>query len=274
VNVYARAFLRFWWLLLIGVAAGVAVLVYVAKHHKPTTYTAGAQLLVDSGDHPYLRTSVLKAQPQKPQVVRPPSGKAAANGASTQPEPTTAAQAPLYVAQAPNTSVLLEAATFYPKLVNSDQFTAYRQKLFGAMSGSVFASAVGSAARGKKAGLAAFPIVQIGATAGTAAGAKRLAATTAIAFRRWVAHQQTAARIPASQRILLRPLTTPAKAGAIEHKHNGLAALAGIAVFAAFLAVAVGLDRLRPRRRPVAAVITEDYEELPRPVQAGTHVQA
>jgi hypothetical protein len=268
VNVYARAFVRFWWILLIGAAVSVAVIVGVAKKHKPPTFYATAELLLDTADHPFLRTSIVRAAPQgtRTQVVRVPGSSTTQT--VTVPDPTQ------YVVESPNTQTLISAANFYPQLIDSDPFKAFRAKLFGQLPGNIYPTAIGARQGMNRFVQSPFPLIQLVAIASRPVPAKHLATATAIAFQKWLIVQQRGARIPPSQRISARPLVMPALAYKKAHKHTGLAVLAGVAAFAAFLALAAGLDRVLPRRRSVASEV-RDYVEPPstREVEVPTEVR-
>src|ERR1700733_4985217 len=113
---YSHAFLRFWWVLMLGLAAAVAVGGLVAKRHRPPTYSTPSQLLVDSAQHPFLRVSVGSETS--------PSTSTSAKGVSSHP------------ANNPDTQALVQAANFYPMLINSDVVKQYREKKFGGLPGT------------------------------------------------------------------------------------------------------------------------------------------
>jgi len=227
---YSRAFLRFWWVLALGLAAAVAVGGLVAKRHRPPTYSTSSQLLVDSAEHPFLRVSV-GASPA-PQAGA--SGKAAVSS---------------HPANNPDTAALVQAANFYPMLINSDVVAAYRVKHFGVIPGTVKAKAVDATQGQNRYVPSIFPVIEIDSAGPTASDAIGLSTATANAFQKWLSARQAAEGIPLKQRISVVPIVMPETATAVKHTRYSLAIVAGAAVFAAFLGLAVVLDRFVPRRR-------------------------
>src|SRR5581483_7636339 len=105
----ARGLLRFWWLVVLGLAAGVVGAGALISHEPPTIYTANDTVLVNSADAPYLRT----VQPAAPVTTASKSSskkKKQATVKSTTPAPTP-----------PDTQVLVNAANLYPLFMQSDE---------------------------------------------------------------------------------------------------------------------------------------------------------
>ena len=279
MNIYLRAWLRFWWLLAIGAGAGLFVGVVIANKHKPPTYFAQQQLMVDSGSGPFLRTSVTTVQQQPPrsQITRVPApGTGTSTGAQKGTRPTvtsttqvvTVPQPAQVLTQTPATAAPVQAANLYPVLISSDVIANLRDKMFGHLDGKVYSQALyqQNPAQGRFRP-SMFPIISIGAQASTPAGARKLANATSSAFRRWLLLSQKATGIPKKQRILVHPLVWPRNVSVQTHTRRGLAAIAGAAVLAGFLALALGIDNLVPRRERLAE---EQREEVPE-VAAASH---
>jgi hypothetical protein len=250
---YSRAFLRFWWVLLLGVVAAVVVGGFVANRHKSPTYTTHSQLLVDSAQHPFLRVSV-----------------PASSGAPTSSSTATAAKS-AKTSATPDTQALVQAANFYPMLINSDVVQAYRLKHYGAIPGSVHAKAVDATQGVNRYVPSIFPVIEIDSSAPTARDAIRLATTTASGFQRWLAVRQKQEAIPAGQRISVVPIVMPTAAQESKHTRYSLALVAGAAVFAAFLGLAVLLDRAFPSRKRAEAP-DERHVEQPGRVEVAHRV--
>jgi hypothetical protein len=269
VNPYARALLRFWWLILIGVAAGFAVTIVVAKKHKPTTWYASVQVMVDSADRPFFRTAVTSVQQQPPrtQVITPRSNPRSTAAPETTAQVVTVPGQAQIINQSPDTAMLISAANFYPELVTSDAVTKLRERLFGVIPGNVGAAAMFAGAGQNRYRPSPFPIVQINVVSPTGKAAVRLATSTAIAFQKYVTRSQVQSHIPPKQRIIFRLLKTPQVAVPLKHKHLGLAILVGVVVIAAFLALAIGLDRIFSRRTPASIAAIESQFEQPQQQQ-------
>ena len=231
---YSRAFLRFWWVLALGLAAAVAVGGLVAKHHRAPSYSTSSQLLVDSAQHPFLRVGI--------------GGQTTGSATAS-----TKVTAPHAGGNTPDTQALVQAANFYPMLINSDVVKTYREKHFGIMPGTVKARAVDATQGQNRYVPSIFPVIEIDSTGPTAQDAIGLSTATASSFQRWLAERQTAEAIPAKQRISVVPIVMPRSAIVVKHTRYSLAIVAGVAAFAAFLGLAVVLDRFVPRRRAVEA---------------------
>jgi hypothetical protein len=254
---YSRAFLRFWWVLALGLAAAIAVGGLVAKRHKAATYSTYSQLLVDSAQHPFLR-SALGQGSSGPTTAK--SAKAATDAGVGLLSPSGEGQ------------VLVNAANFYPMLIQSDVVKAYREKTYGVIPGTVKAKAIGATQGINRYVPSIFPIIEIDATAPSADDAIRLATVSATSFGQWLRKQQDANSIPDRQRIDVLPIVMPGTATETKNTRYSLALIAGIAVFAVFLGLAVLLDRLIvPTSREVEERDRVEVKEPPR-VEVGTRV--
>lgn len=263
MNPYLRAATKMWWLLVIGIIAGVVAAAYIVRKHKPPTYSASTQLMVDSTDRPFLRTSITQTQQQPPraEVTRVPVTTGATTTTSTpqrssrssQSQTTkivTVPQPEQVTQQTPNTQLLVQDANLYPLVVNSDAVTAIRKRLVGDIPGQVNAQALYAYAGATgKFQPSTFPIIQINALSTTSSNATKLANGTSLALRRWMLSSQREAQVPTDQRVVLRPLVSPTTAVEHTHSRRGTAALVGLGVLCVFYAIALGIDQLRFRRR-------------------------
>jgi capsular polysaccharide biosynthesis protein len=258
MNSYLRAAMRMWWLVLIGVLAGGYVAVHIAKKHKPPTYSASAQLLVDSTQRPFLRTGSTQTSQQQPgrTRVKKVPGTGATVTTTTPSQPAQSSQ------QQPNTQILVQAANLYPLLVTSDPVTTLRKKLYGDIQGTVTAKALYANAGVVRFTPSQFPIIEIDTVSKTDKNAQKLANATALTLRHWVTKNQRQAHVPRSQRIVLRPLETASSAVKQTRSRLGLALLVGAGVLAVFYALAVVLDLLIPSRRR-KQVQAADEEKAP-----------
>jgi hypothetical protein len=260
---YVHACLRFWWALVLAIAVSAAVAVAVASRHSPPTYSASLRMMVDSPSKPFLRTGVtsVTSQPAKTQLLKVPVQTA--NGATIKTEVVKVPQSPAIVTSKPDTEALVTAANLFPSLIESDPVASLRQKLFGAIPGSVSAKAEGAAttASGRVAP-ATFPIINISATAPRQAGAPQLAWSTFIAFKRWLVSNQKAGGVAKAERITVLPLVVPTTAARTDHTHDGLAAVVGLAVLAGAIFLIIVLDKAIPvRERAKVAPVAEEEEE-------------
>ena len=138
MNDYFRAFLRFWWILLIAIAAASAAGVAVAKSHGRVTYSATASLMVDSPASPFLRTSITNRIPQAPRSKSVPvktQSTTASSGSKKASKTVTVGskivdipQPPQVQTRTPDTQILVHDANLYPVLIQSDQVAALRQQ--------------------------------------------------------------------------------------------------------------------------------------------------
>ncbi len=248
----SAALLRFWWVVAIGVVVGIALAVVMVYNVPDFTtreqpeYTATARLFVTSPEGQYLRLSV-------PRSVDAGSteGNQGSNGAGG---------GPAVLNVPPDYEPLLAAANVYPLLIESDEVSSLRTKLFGPLDGTVSANAYSAVSTPQRFALAQVPVIDIFATSATGLGAITLADKTAEAFKRYILQQQDRANLSPAERIQIQSLRAPRDVYVVGGPSYGIPTLVAIAVIAAFCMLAVVIDQLVPRRAQV----------LQRPQQAGT----
>lgn len=261
---YIAALRRFWWICALGVvAAGLAgfLMVYSIQfspfkltHRAKPSYTASALLLVNSSANPYLRTAVTTVAP----ATTTPSKAKGASSASLF-NPSAQSSRPLTV-HAPDTHTLVAAANLFPMLIQSDQISSRRARMFGKLDGTVTAKAIYSFVTPSRFKPSSFPVIQVQATAAGPKAAKKLAQETTAAFSNWLVANQNASNVPRSERILVQELQAPAHATESGATKKSLPLAIGAFVLIAFLGLAILLDRLKPldaasaaRQAPAAA---------------------
>ena len=224
---------RFWWLPVIGLAVGIAAAAALVSRQPPTIYTASDTVLVSSPALPYLRT----AQTQTTQI---PAKATTAKG--KKPAPTTST-----TIVPPDTQVLVNAANLYPMLIQSDEIRKLRVQLYGATPGLVTASALASSTN--TYGVyhpSPLPLITVKTTSRRPGAAAKLASDTVHAFGIWILRRQRASGIPKSQRITIEQLRVRVQSSG--GSTLGLPLFAAVLVLLAFCALAVLVDRVRPRR--------------------------
>lgn len=237
----SAALLRFWWVVAIGVVAGIALAISMIYEipsftpREPPVYTATARLFVTSSEGQYIRLSV-------PRTVDPGDGSdTGAAGASG---------GPAVLNVPPNVQPLLAAANLYPLLIESDAVASLREDMFGPLPGTVRANAFSAVSTPQRYSPAQIPVIDIFATSGTPRQAIELAEATADAFTRWVRTEQNRADLKPEERILIQELRAPRDAFPIGGASYGIPTLIALAVMAAFGMLAVVLDQIFPRRAP------------------------
>jgi hypothetical protein len=225
---------RFWWLPVLGLVVGIAAAAALVSRQPATIYTASDTVLVSSPSLPYLRT----AQMQTTQV---PAKGSTAKGKKKVPATTSTTVVP------PDTQVLVNAANLYPMLIQSDEIRKLRVKLYGAVPGRVTASALASSTN--TYGVyhpSPLPLITVKTTSRKPAAAAKLASDTVNAFTIWILRRQRASGIPKSQRITIEQLRVRVQSSG--GSKLGLPLFAAVLVLLAFSALAVLVDRVRPRR--------------------------
>ena len=91
-------------------------------------------------------------------------------------------------------------------------------------------------------------MIELTAEAQTGGEAVALAEASSKAFIRWISQQQETAGVEESERIVVEQLRTPQQAIASGETPITLVGLVGLAVMGAFVALAVALDRIFPRK--------------------------
>jgi hypothetical protein len=272
-NPYIRALVHYWYLLVLGLAAGIIAAVLVVdtvklgvppKLHprsKPT-YQAQAQMLVDTPKSSFFLTKKSSLQAKGYHYER---GTAVTTKGGT-------THVPLYkvpdgkqvVTDTPDFKTITFYANLYPSFVTSDAVMKIRAAMYPKLpkNGTLAVQALGaSLATGGRLRTSPLPIDVITATAHSPAAAIQLAEATAVAFRAWVA-DQTKGTTQADNPVTIRLLTLPQKAVNTTSSRTSIAALVGLVVFAAFAGLAILLARSRRRPAPVTGTRrVESFED-------------
>jgi hypothetical protein len=222
-----RPLKRFWWVFAIGVALSIGAAIVILRSNPPT-YSATARLFVTSPEAPYFRTSVPRlALPRRSSI----SGT----------QPTT-------VRETPNVTTLTGAANIYPLLIESDQVVRQREKMFGQLEGTVTARAIFAVETASRFSPSDIPVIEIYAEDDDAAGAIKLAQSTAVAFTAWIRNSQQEAGIRRSDRIQIQQIQHPVGATSFGGASRVPAVLVVLAAVLGFGVVIVVLDRVFPPR--------------------------
>ena len=278
-NGFLPALTRFWWvmILVLGIGGVVAIAsvdrISLSAPPKLTprghpSYSASAELLVDSPSSPFLRTavsSVSKGQTRTETIA----GKTVSKSS-----PTVVSSAP------PHTETLVNAANLFPLLIESDGVAKVRAHLFGPLPGSVTAQAVfASQNTFGQFRPSPVPVVTVSATSTSGPLAIKLANGTVTAFRHWLTARQSASAVGRPDRIVIQELSS---AGAA-YKHGGtslgLPGILFVVVLVAFGGLAILLDRLFPAVREVEARVVRPHSgdgssavEAPTAVASGPRI--
>jgi hypothetical protein len=242
MNATAGALLRFWWLVVAGIAAGALAAVLVYSLQSEAKHTATTRVFVNSPSAPYLRTQQSQAATPKVRTVRNATG-----GTRTVKQP------PAISSEAPDTQTLVNAANLYPLLIESDRISSIREAQAGTIPGTVKANALNSSTN--TFGVfrpSTLPVVEVKATSRTADNASKLATATVDAFRTWIVDQQRGAGIPPAQRITVQQLQSPVLT-TTGGPSWGLPLFIGALVLLGFCGLAVIADNARPAREPSRA---------------------
>lgn len=262
-NTYVRSLFRFWPVLVVGVVvAAIAGLEMIAtikpavppkvKLRTPPTYTATEVLLVNSAQNPLVRTAITSVVP-KPAKIAVLHNRGSGSSGSSSSGVTSVPQAPSVSVHSPDISVLVRAANLYPRLIESDEVTAVRTKMFGPSHGHVVAAALNSFQTPTKYRPSSFPMIQLVGTAKHPDAAMKLVEHTASAFETWLKDSQAQAGVPAPERILVEDLVRPTAAVSSGGPKLGLPIFVGFVVLLLFAGIAIGLDRLRMSALAAAA---------------------
>ena len=242
MNATTGALLRFWWLVVAGIAAGALVAVFVYSLQSEAKHTATTRVFVNSPSAPYLRTQQTQAQSPRVRTVRKATG-----GTRTVQQPPSSSS------EAPDTQTLVNAANLYPLLIESDRISSIREAQAGEIPGTVKANALNSSTN--TFGVfrpSSLPVVEVKATSRTAENASKLATATVAAFQTWIVDQQRRAGIPSAQRIAVQQLESPVLATTGEPSW-GLPLFIGALVLLGFCGLAVIADNARPARERAEA---------------------
>jgi hypothetical protein len=229
MNTTAGALLRFWWLVVAGVAAGAFVALVVYSLESSAKHTATTKLFVNSPAAPFLRTQQTQTKTQSGKVV---------HSRAVQPSTSTS--------QPPDTQTLVNAANTYPLLIESDEIARVREQLVGTVPGTVKANALNASTN--TYGVfrpSPLPVIEVKATSKNQGDAQKLADGTVQAFASWMLAQQKSHRIPAGQRISVQQLQR-AVITTTGGPSPGLPLFIGALVLLAFCGLAVVADGARP----------------------------
>ena len=231
-NQYVRALRRFWWLLVVGVgiAAIAAVLsVYRVDLSVPPsleksaeiTYTSSARLLVTSEESPYFRTRVT-------QEVEGADG--------TVQEFTTS----------PDITTLISAANLYPILISSDEVEQLRDEMAGPLPGAITTRAIYEVNSPSRFELSQVPVIEVFGHADSPAAAVAITQATVDAFLAYIDEWQDRANLRGQERIVLEEIQKPEGVIASGGTSLSFPFMLFLIIAAAFLALAILLDRLFP----------------------------
>ncbi len=232
-NNYVSGLRRFWWLLVLGV--GIATIAAVMSVYRidffsippsferkaETTYTAYSRLLVTNDQAPYLRTRV-------DNEVTGPDGSVSVYSNS------------------PDISTLITAANLYPILIASDEVLKLRSEMAGPLPGSITSRAIYEVSSPSRFELSQVPVVEVYGHADTGANAVEITKATVAAFLVYVNDLQDDAALSRRDRILIQELQAPDGAVASGGTSLSLPLMLFLLIVAAFVALAILLDRLFP----------------------------
>lgn len=251
MNDYVRSLLRFWWVLVIGLAvAQVAAIMAVynvdfssippslTERTKPS-YSAQGRLLVTDTAQPHLRIS----QTTEQAVAADAKGTVRV----------------LPVTSAPDTATLVQAANLYPSFIESDPVAEIRQEMFGPTDAQLKAQALYAVSSPSRFTPSRVPVIQLIGVADTPKKAIDIVKNTSTAFVRWMTQSQERAGIKPRQRITIVPLQTPKAAAQFGGASSTLPVLVFGVVLMAFVALALFFDRMFPRRQ--LAAVAEPVRE-------------
>jgi hypothetical protein len=238
-NAYVRGLKRYWWVLVLGL--GVALIAAIAavyridlgsvppslEKREQITYTSSARLLVTSAEAPYFRTTV-------PRVSETP-----ASSEEEEPNSTT-------FLTAPDLGTLISTANLYPLLVESDEVQRIRQEMAGPLPGTVSSRAIYEVNSPSRFELSQVPVLEIYGTSDTYGGAVKLTEATVDAFIAYMDRTQDQANLASNERILLQQIQRPAGAVASAGASLSLPLMLFVVISAAFVGLAILLDRLFP----------------------------
>jgi len=238
-----HALLRFWWVVLVGLAVGVLLAVVVYKHESNPKYTGTTRLFVNAPSDPYLRTEQTQVTPQSPKVKAVRTKVRGRSAPSVTLKPVS--QPPSVTSAAPDTQTLVNAANLYPLLIESDQIARLRDSLYGKTPGTLTANALNASTN--TYGVyhpSPLPIIEVKATSHARANAIKLAQDTVQTFTKWITSQQKAAGVAAPQRIAVQELQAPVVTSS-GGPSKGLPLFIGALIALAACGVAVLIDRSR-----------------------------
>ena len=253
MNDYTRSLLRFWWLLLIGLAVALAAAVTAVYNvdfssgtptlteREQPSYSAQGRLLITDQSASHLRVAITKLQ-------------AVTSDAEGTPRL-------LPVTSAPDIGTLVAAANLYPSLIESDEVAEIRESTFGPNDGEIKAQALHAIASPSRFAPSRIPVIQLIAVADSPKKATALVTHTGTAFNRWLSQRQQQSGVKPSERVVVVALQTPKSADAFGGASSTLPVLVFGVVLMAFVALAFLFDRMFPRRREELAPAEETARE-------------
>lgn len=256
MNAYLRSILRFWWLMVIGLAvAQLAAIVTVYKvdfssippelsERSQPRYSAEGRLLVGDTELSYLRTTITR-------TVQPP----------TIPGEETP-RAPIEVTQAPDNTTLTYVANLFPFLIESDQVAAVRRELYGVQPGAIKAQGITAVSTPSRFTPSQIPVIQLIGVGDTPKQAINIVKHTSKAFITWLTRNQDEQGLKPRERVVVRPVLTPVTAAAFGGASSTMPVLVFAIVLLSFVALAIFFDRLFPRR--VISVVRDAESEAAR----------
>lgn len=235
MNQHVAAFVRFWWVACLALAAGAiagAAVIYeihlgvppTFEDRTPPSYTATTRLLVNNADNPIVRTGVPEAS---------------AGGADEEPP----------AVEPPGVDVLVDAANLLPLVIESDAVAALRRERVGPQRGTVTAQGLYTRPTDRP-GLrpTATPVIEVEAVSPTPQEAVQLVRGTVRGFERWLVREQERADVGPAQRIVVQPLYDAPKVAVDSQNSYGLALLVVGAVLAGAALLITALHRTVPAR--------------------------
>jgi hypothetical protein len=261
-NPFVRALIRFWYVLVLGLAAALVAGVLVVdsislgvppKLHpraKPN-YQAQAEMLVDTKRSQFFATARTEQQQQGYHFERTQYRD---SKGVTHSKLVQVPNGIKNITVTPEFKTLTFYANLYPTLAKSDDVMRVRRRLYPFLpkNGTVEVQALGAgSASGGRLRTSPLPIDVVVATAKTPVGAMQLAQATATAFRTYVNEQAKGSGD--KNPVTIRLLSLPDKAVNTTSSASTLAGLVAVVVFALFAGLALLLDRWFPRRRTVSA---------------------
>ena len=200
VNPHAAPYVRFWWLVVIGVVVAVSParpscttssrrMPPKLTERTPPSYSATAILMLTSKEQPLVRIGVTTVTPRGP------------GGAPGPPDVETSP---------PGLDTLVEAANLLPLTIQSDAVTDLRREKVGDLPGTVTAQAL-YAHETPRGGIepSDVPAIEVRPNRPRSTDAVQLVRGTISAFGTWLREQQDEAKVPEAQRIFFVQLNAP-----------------------------------------------------------------
>jgi capsular polysaccharide biosynthesis protein len=224
VQLYLRVLWRFKLVVIGGVVLGCALAVLAVKH-RSQTYRSHTTLFVTQQGFPWGRTGAVT----NGQSVLVPGAAATALG---------------------DPQRLATLTALYAKLATGDGVQDGLIPSSMRTHESIAVSAVPAPAYSTPAIL---PLLEISATAPTAARAIGLADDATSGFQSWLEAQQNAAGIDRGSRVIVQVVNHAARADSVGHHSKALPVMIAMTVMAAAVGLAFVLENLMPREQRLTA---------------------